>query len=133
MRRKPLAVDANRVEEQVVVPRAKRYVSHALVEVRRFKWLPFFCHSAVLLDISSSGFKLGFTGEIQTSAGNQYWLHIPLSPLGIPAPQRLMCRCEVRWFDEQRFRIGGTFLGLTKSDQTLIEQIVVSLKTRGQL
>jgi hypothetical protein len=44
-----------------------------------------------------------------------------------------MCRCEVRWFDEQRFRIGGTFLGLTKSDQTLIEQIVVSLKTRGQL
>jgi hypothetical protein len=54
MRRKPLAVDANRVEEQVVVPRAKRYVSHALVEVRRFKWLPFFCHSAVLLAASNS-------------------------------------------------------------------------------
>ena len=66
--------------------RAHRYISHALVEVRRFKLLPFFCDSAVLLDISASGFKLEFTGEVKVSPGNQYWLNIPLSPLGIYAP-----------------------------------------------
>ena len=102
-------------------PRAKRYVSHALVEIRRYKWLPFFCHSAVLLDISTGGFKLEFTGEVEAAPGNQYWLNIPLSPLGIPAPARFICRCECRWFDPHRFRIGGTFLKISSTDQMLIE------------
>ncbi|NRA65713.1 MAG: PilZ domain-containing protein [Pseudobacteriovorax sp.] len=113
--------------------RAKRYISHALVEVRRFKLLPLFCDSAVLLDISVGGFKLEFTGEIKVSPGSQYWLNIPLSPLGIYAPKKLCCKCECRWFDSSRFRIGGTFIDLTKTDQMLIEQIVASLKSRGQL
>ena len=108
--------------------RAQRYISHALVEVRRFKILPFFCDSAVLLDISVGGFKLEFTGEVQVAPGNQYWLSIPLSPLGIYAPKRLNCRCECRWFDDTRYRIGGTFIDLSKTDQMLIEQIVSSLK-----
>ena len=113
--------------------RAQRYISHALVEVRRFKSLPIFCDSAVLLDISVGGFKLEFTGEVKVTPGNQYWLSIPLSPLGIYAPKRLTCKCECRWFDSNRFRIGGTFTDLTKTDQMLIEQIVASLKSRGQL
>jgi hypothetical protein len=128
-----LAADANSLEAQVAKPRAKRYVSHALVEVRRFKWLPFFCQSAVLLDFSTGGFKLEFTGEVSAPPGAQYWLNIPLGPLGIPAPSRFMCRCECRWFDPQRFRIGGTFMNITNTDHMLIEQIVASLKTRGQL
>ena len=49
--------------------RESRFVSHAIVELRKFKHLPFFCHSAVLLDLSPSGFKLEFTGETQCRAG----------------------------------------------------------------
>ena len=128
-----MAADPRSLESKVAKPRAKRYVSHALVEVRRFKWLPFFCHSAVLLDISTIGFKLEFTGETDVAPGAQYWLNVPLSPLGILAPTRFICRCECRWFDPQRFRIGGTFLNMTNTDSMLIEQIVASLKTRGQL
>lgn len=114
-------------------PRAQRFVSHALVEVRRFKLLPILCHSAVLLDISTGGFKLEFTGEVEVAPGNQYWLHIPLIPLGIPKPKALVCRCEVRWFDKSRFRIGGTFLKITEGEKVLIEKVVSSLKSRGQI
>mgnify|MGYP003684323555 CR=1 FL=1 len=127
-----MASESNTLEDQNS-DRAQRFVSHALVEVRRFKTLPFFCDSAVLLDISTGGFKLEFTGEVTIIPGNQYWLNIPLSPLGIYAPKRLSCRIECRWFDDSRFRIGGTFTELTKTDQLLIEQIVASLKSRGQL
>lgn len=118
---------------QLVKPRAKRYVSHVIAEVRRFKSLPFFCQSAVLLDISTGGFKLEFTGETIAAPGNQYWLCIPLSPLGIASPHKLFCRCECRWFDPHRFRMGGSFLGLSEEDKSIIEQIVVSLKTRAQI
>ena len=113
--------------------RDRRYISHALVEVRKFKLLPFYCDSAVLLDISIGGFKLEFTGEVKVSPGSQYWLIIPLSPLGIFAPKKLVCRSEVRWFDDSRYRIGGTFINLSKTDQVVIEQIVSSLKGRGQI
>ena len=128
-----LAVESEKSQKYVVKHRDKRYVSHALVEVRRYKWLPFFCHSAVLLDISVGGFKLEFTGEVASTSGRQYWLNVPLSPLGIPAPNRLLCLCECRWFDPQRYRMGGVFIELSDTDKTLIEQIVVSLRTRSQL
>lgn len=114
------------------VPRADRYISHALVEVRKFRSLPFFCHSAVLLDISTSGFKLEFTGEIKVEPGARYWLNIPLSPLGIFAPKRLLVKCECRWFDDHRFRIGGVFIDITKTDGIIIEQVVETLQTKFQ-
>ncbi len=114
-------------------PRQERVLSHALVEVRRFKHLPFSCHSAVLLDISLSGFKLEFTGEFRAEPGKQYWLHIPLAPLGIYAPKRIMCKVECRWFDEKRFRIGGVFMGMSKTETLLIEQTIETLKSNGRL
>ena len=120
-------------QDESVKPRAQRYISHALVEVRRFRYLPFFCHSAVLLDISTGGFKLEFTGEIEVAPGNQYWLHVPLTPLGIPHPKKIMCLSECRWFDRSRFRIGGTFINLSNQDRQIIDQIVSSLKSRGQI
>lgn len=123
----------SKMDDPTVKERAQRYISHALVEVKRYKHLPLFCYSAVLLDISVGGFKLEFTGEIEVAPGNQYWLNIPLSPLGIYAPKRLLCKCECRWFDKSRFRMGGTFAELTKTDHLLIEQVVSSLKSRGQL
>ncbi len=113
--------------------RPTRVTSHALVEVRKFKSLPFFCHSAVLLDISTGGFKLEFTGEVRSKPGSQYWLNVPLQPLGIYSPAYLMCKCEVRWFDDQRFRIGGVFMNATKTDRMIIEQVVDVLKNKGAL
>lgn len=113
--------------------RQKRYVSHALVEVRKYKILPFFCQSAVLLDLSLGGFKLEFTAEVQVTPGNRYWLNVPLSPLGIYSPKRLLTQCECRWFDDNRYRIGGVFLGLSKTEQMLIEQIVATLRSRSSL
>ena len=108
--------------------REDRFISHTLVEIKRFKWLPIGVHSAVLLDVSSSGFKAEFTGENSVVPGSQYWLSIPLSPLGIYIPKNILCRCECRWFDHRRFRMGGTFIDVSRRDQLLIDQIITGLR-----
>lgn len=111
--------------------RQERFTSHALVEVRRFKSLPFGIQSAVLLDISVQGFKLEFTGEFKALVGKTYWLNIPLPPLGIYSPTRLICYTQCRWFDEKRYRIGGVFLELNPTQRMIINQIVETLKEQG--
>lgn len=121
-------VDKNEVKKN----REDRFVSHALVEVRKFKGLPFFCHSAVLLDISTSGFKIEFTSEINIEPGSKHWLSIPLSPLGIYAPKKLFARSECRWFDDHRYRMGGIFVDLNRSEITVVEQVIASLKGRDK-
>lgn len=113
--------------------RQNRYTSHALVELRRFKHLPFGVSSAVLLDISFGGFKCEFTGEARLKPGEKFWLSIPLGPLGIHAPQKLLCRGECRWFDPKKFRVGGVFMTLTKTDRLLIDQVVDSMKKRAPI
>ncbi len=113
--------------------RSARYLSHAIVEVRRFRWIPLFCHSAVLLDVSKSGFKLEFMGDLKVAPGQQYWLQIPLAPLGISGSKKLSCLAEIRWFDDQRQRVGGVFLNPSTADLSLIEQVVTRLKARGQI
>lgn len=113
--------------------RAERFVSHALVEVRRYKMLPFKAYSGVLLDMSMTGLKLEFTSEVRVQPGEKYWLIIPLTPLGIAVSRRLMCRIECRWFDESRFRIGGIFVDLTASERNLLEQIIETLRSAGRL
>lgn len=114
-----------------IIDRAERFISHALVEVKKYKNLPFGTYSAVLLDISLTGFKIEFTGEVDVKPGTVYWLHIPLAPLGINAPTKLDVKCEVKWFDEKRYRIGGIFIGLKKTDAAIIQQIYETLKYRG--
>jgi hypothetical protein len=113
--------------------RENRYSSHALVELRRFRLLPFGVNSAVLLDISAGGFKAEFTGEAKVKPGDQFWLSIPLTPLGITAPGRLLCRGECRWFDGKRFRIGGVFLALSKNERLVMDQIISTLRARGAI
>ena len=120
-------------DDPILQNRPKRFLSHTLVELRRFRRAPFFCDSAVVLDISTGGFKLEFTGETNSVPGKRYWLHIPLAPLGIASPKAFSCLCECRWFDPKRFRMGGSFVNLTPEQQQLIEQIMNSIKTRGQL
>ena len=124
---------ANVTNDPDKAKRDNRYPSHALLEVRRFQHLPFGIHSAVLLDISAGGFKIEYTGEVYTKPGRQFWLSIPLTPLGIYAPTRLMCRGECRWFDEKRFRVGGVFTNLTRADSLIIDQVIDTLKRRGAI
>lgn len=114
-----------------LLQRPRRFTSHALVEIRKFKKLPFFCRSAVLLDLSLGGFKLEFTGEHRVSIGDQFWLFMPLEPLGIYSPKSFQSRVEVRWFDQNRFRIGGVFMKMSRYDQQLIEQIVHTLREKS--
>lgn len=107
--------------------RPPRIISHALVEVKKYKYLPFKCYSGVLLDISLAGFKLEFTSEVKAKPSNKYWLKIPLSPLGIWAPKYLIIQVECRWFDEKRYRMGGVFICINKQQRLIIEQIIDSL------
>ncbi|MEZ4744113.1 MAG: PilZ domain-containing protein [Bdellovibrionota bacterium] len=113
------------------VDRQERFPSHALVEVKKFRWLPFGTQSAVLLDISERGFKIEFTGEATINPGDKFYLNIPLSPLGIQGPAKLYCQAECKWFDGDRFRFGGVFISLTATDISIISQIVETLKERS--
>ncbi len=109
--------------------RPQRFMSHALVEVRKFKRLPFFIQSGILLDMSSAGFKIEFTSvNPQVKRGDSLWLHIPLSPLGIRGPGNLSCKIEVRWFDESSARMGGVFIDLDRLALITIEQIIARFK-----
>ena len=107
--------------------RESRFVSHAIVELRRFKHLPFYCHSAVLLDLSPSGFKIEFTGETQVEPGDIYWLQIPLASFGIYTPKSITMKCQCRWFDSSRYRIGGAFINIAKRDTVIIESMLENL------
>ena len=110
--------------------RSSRYQSHALVEIRKYKHLPFSIYSAVLLDLSTGGFKAEYTSEVVVKAGDKLWLSIPLGPLGIMAPNKWLCLIEVRWFDPNKFRLGGVFLDLQRSDMHILEQVILSVKSR---
>lgn len=125
-------INSAQSEKKGARPRPNRFVSHALVEVRKFKSIPLFCHSAVLLDISLSGYKIEFTSEVRMDPGIKCWLNIPLSPLGIYAPKRLLVHSECRWFDSHRFRIGGVFISLSKQEMMLIEQIIATIQSRKE-
>lgn len=113
--------------------RAVRFAAHALVEVRRFKFIPVGVSSAVLLDINLGGFKFEFTSEVRMKVGKPFWINIPLAPLGIYAPSRLLIKGECRWFDPKKYRIGGVFMGLSKTDQLILEQVIETLRQKGVL
>ena len=112
--------------------RPARYISHALVEVKKFRNLPFFVHSAILLDMSVAGFKIEFTGQTRFEPGAQMWIQIPLYPLGIKGPKYLSCRVEVKWFDDTRMRMGGVFVNIEKASKSLVDQVISRLRDGGQ-
>ena len=116
-----------------VQQRESRQVSHAIVELRKFKVLPFFCHSAVLLDLSPSGFKIEFTGETNVEPGDSFWVQIPLASFGIYSPKTLTIKSQIRWFDSSRYRVGGSFINTSKRDLVLIETILDNLANRKSL
>jgi len=117
--------------EEKKVDRKTRYKSHALVEFRKSKWFPFHIHSGVLLDLSLGGFKMEFTGEHVIQANSNYWISIPLGPLGIATPSKFQAQIEARWFDNKRFRVGGSFLNLSEADKHVLSTIISRLEERG--
>jgi hypothetical protein len=111
--------------------RPVRVISHALVEMRRHKWLPFGVSSAVLLDMSTTGFKVEFTGSVQCAIGDKFIMQIPLAPFGIKVPASVSCPVIVKWFDPDKMRVGGTFEDPSKAAQIYLDQIIEKVKIHG--
>jgi hypothetical protein len=122
----------NQDTSKASVSRPERFISHALVEVRPYKWLPFFIQSGILLDMSSAGFKVELTSSTSSAKkGEKYWLRIPLSPLGLRGMGDLECQVEIKWLEPSAARIGGVFLELEPRSQLMISQIVARLSEQG--
>jgi hypothetical protein len=122
----------SQLKDTLEQPRPERFISHALVEVRRFKHLPFFVQSGILLDMSTAGFKIELTASsAKIHQGQSMWLQMPMSPLGIRGLKDLLCKVDVKWYDEKAARLGGVFVDLDPLSRMLVEQIVSRLKENG--
>ena len=117
--------------EKLTSDRQARHTSHALVEIKLNRWWPFGIKSGVLLDISVEGFKVEFTSEVKIKSLQKLWISIPLAPLGMMGPKFLSLPVEVRWFDESKYRIGGIFLELDKTDLQTVRRLVGVLAEKG--
>lgn len=113
---------------KVFFMRPTRVVSYFLVNIKKYRYLPFFSScSAVLLDISFSGLKLNIEGNYKLVAGQQFWLSIPLAPVGISSPSKLVLRCECKWYDASKMRAGCVFVNPTQKEEQLIDNIITNL------
>jgi hypothetical protein len=111
--------------------RAERVLSHALVEVRQHpRWWPFGVRSAVLLDISETGFKIEFTGQALYRGGEKLLMEIPLHPFGILAPRSIILSIQIVWFDSQKMRCGGVFLNPSPTVSVFLQKIMRTAKMR---
>jgi len=108
--------------------RDARLPSYAIVEVKRYKHLPFFIQSGVLLDLSKNGCKIEYTSEPKIKTGDYRWLEIPLNPIGIFGHRNLQLPFECRWVDSEKFRAGGVFTDLEENQRNMIQQILDQLK-----
>lgn len=110
--------------------RAPRYESHALVDVRTSAWNPFSTISAVLLDLSNSGFKIEFVNPVTFKPGTELQLQIPLAPFEILAPAKLKLQIVVKWFDQHSLRAGGVFSKTGEQEAYLLNQVVLRARER---
>lgn len=115
-------------DAKLVQERAERVISHALVELRRHKWWPLGVKSAVLLDLSQTGFKVEFTGQAKCGVDEMFWMQIPLSPFGIVAPRDIAVRVTVKWFDPKKMRMGGIFESPDAATNIFLEKIIEKVK-----
>ncbi len=110
--------------------RAPRFPSHALVEARTSWWNPFAKSSAVLLDMSVTGFKIQFVERVSLKKEDKLQLIIPLEPFGLMGGGRLNLKAQVKWFDEPVMRAGGMFLNCSDQERLMIEGILASVISR---
>lgn len=112
------------------VARAPRFPSHALVQVKFSKWSPFSRASAVLLDMSVSGFKIQFVGAGDPALGKKIQIYIPLAPFGITIGGGLELCGEIKWVDSANRRVGGMFLNCSDHERLMIERIIASVVSK---
>jgi len=108
--------------------RPERVISHALVELRKNRWWPFGVRSAVLLDVSQSGFKIEFTSTTSCTTGEKLLMEIPLAPFGIMAPASIVLGVQVMWFDATKMRCGGIFINTDPATVLFIQKIIEESK-----
>lgn len=108
--------------------RSERVMSHALVELRSHSWWPFGIKSAVLLDLSATGFKIELTGPANIALESIHLLTIPLSPFGLAAPSYIQTKVKIKWFQKEKMRIGGTFESVRPSDTIYLDRIIAYVK-----
>lgn len=111
--------------------RAPRFPSHALVEIKMNRWNPFAKHSAALLDMSVSGYKLQFVERVSLMQGAKFTLIIPLEPFGILGGGKLSVQTEAKWFDPEMLRLGGIFINCSDHERLMIERIIASVISRS--
>ena len=114
--------------ERSLYQRDQRYPSHALIDVSTSKWNPFSECSAVLLDLSQGGFKIEFVNPVVLKTGMKINLTIRLSPFGILTPEHLKLKAEVKWFDPDKLRCGGLFVGPSEADFYVLDKVIAQLQ-----
>ena len=112
--------------------RDPRWQSHALIELRKYRCLPFGVRSASLLDLSSTGLRIELADEREIHVGQRFWVSIPLSPLGVESRKPLLCRIECKWFLPERYRLGGVFIGLSDEDRTVLLNLLEHVRNRSE-
>lgn len=117
----------NNSQDGQFVARAPRFPSHALVDVRLSRWNPFSKASAVLIDMSVTGFKIQFVEKVQVKLGMRIHIGVPLEPFGLTSGGRLNLQGDVKWFDEKMMRAGGMFIDCADHDRLMIERIISSV------
>lgn len=111
--------------------RPDRFFSHAAIEVRKVRWLPIFCQSGILLDISPGGFKIEVMGEARQQVGERFWIRIPLIAFGIQDLENLDLLSEAKWVDKEKCRLGGIFVDIDVQSRETIERIVARLAAKS--
>lgn len=112
------------------VNRAERLSSHALVDIKTNRWNPFSRRSAVLLDLSSSGFKVEFTSSVNLAIQAPLYFRLPLFPFGICKPAELRLVGKVLWFDANTMRAGGTFQAVGPQMEHAVRQVIAALEKK---
>jgi hypothetical protein len=111
-----------------MVDRSRRLSSHALVDIKTNRWNPFSRHSAVLLDLSSVGFKVEFINTINLAKGTTLFFRLPLAPFKIDTPTNLRLTGTVVWFDARTMRAGGTFSPPKPQMEQALQKVIERLQ-----
>lgn len=118
-------------DEDSFLIRPPRFPSHALIDVRLSRWNPFARLSAVLIDVSVTGFKLQLVDRSNLKVGATCELSIPLSPFGVQVSENLIVKGEIKWVDQEGMRAGGIFVDVPDHSRLLIERVIAAVIRKG--
>lgn len=111
---------------------AKRLLSHTIIDVRPFRYLPLFTQSSFLLNISDTGVLLEFITKPHIKPGKKYWMVSHLTPLGITDVRQFKCYIECRWINAETCKMGGLFVDLSEKDKRIVALVLQRIKEQSQ-